>query len=209
LPLTLLQKKLGLSAEQAEGVKVALIDPFNAHYSAQSIGQTLNDYVYVMSWYRTHGHVYNDIVLVKDIMYLVMILVMSVACFNIVSSLTMAVQEKHSDIGILKTMGLMPETVKRVFMLMGLLTALKGIFWGSVWGLLLAYNLPELFAMFEQWLNFKALDGDVYFIDRIPSEINLVQAAVVVLTALSIAFLATIYPARKASKMRPLDLLVS
>jgi len=132
-----------------------------------------------------------------------------VACFNIVSSLTMAVQEKHSDIGILKTMGLMPETVKRVFMLMGLLTALKGIFWGLIWGLLLAYHLPELFAFFEHWLNFKALDGDVYFIDRIPSEINPAQVGVVVLTAFFISYVATIYPARKASKKKPLELLVA
>lgn len=207
LPLHDLQQKLGLSASQAEGVKVALTEPFNANVLAQQIGQTLQDYVYVMSWYRSHGHVYKDIVMVKDIMYLVMFLVMSVACFNIVSSLTMAVQEKHSDIGILKTMGLMPKTVKQVFVLMGMLTALKGIAWGLVWGLLLAYNLPELFQFVEQTLNVQALDGDVYFIDRIPSEIKLAQVVLVVTTALTIAFLATLYPAQKASKLTPVELL--
>ena len=209
VPLTQLQMKLGLSPGQAEGVKVALTEPFEAHSLAQSIGQTLSDYVYVMSWFRTHGHVYNDIVMVKDIMYLVMVLVMSVACFNIVSSLTMAVQEKHSDIGILKTMGLSTNTVQQVFVLMGLLTAAKGVLWGMIWGLALAFYLPDIFTFIEQILNFKALDGDVYFIDRIPSEIDLSQVSIVVFTALVIAFLATLYPSKKAAKLTPIELLVA
>ena len=209
LPLKDIQNKLGLEPRQAEGIKLALSEPFDAQHIAQRIGQSLQDYVYVMSWFRSHGHVYNDIVMVKDIMYLVMFLVMSVACFNIVSSLTMAVQEKHSDIGILKTMGLLPNTVKRVFVLMGMLTAVKGILWGLIWGVLVAFNLPELFQLDEQSLNFKALDGDVYFIDRIPSELDISQILLITGTAFVIAFLATLYPARKAAKLRPIELLVA
>lgn len=207
LPLNIIQDKFGWTEQQAEGVKVALNDPFNAQVLARQIGNTLQDYVYVLDWFRTNGHVYNDIVMVKDIMYLVMVLVMSVACFNLVSSLTMAIQEKHSDIGILKTMGLTPVIVKRVFVMMGMLTAIKGIGWGILWGVVLTLSIPELLSVIEQLFNVKALDGEVYFIDYLPTELELVQVLVVSLTAFVIAYFATLYPASRASKLSPVELI--
>lgn len=202
-----LQQLFGWQPQETKGVKVALNDPFDARRVVGRIGNQLTDYVYMLDWFRSQGHVYNDIVMVKDIMYLVMVLVMAVACFNIVSSLTMAVQEKHGDIGILKTMGLTPKTVQRIFVLMGMLTAIKGIAWGLVWGVLLAWYLPELFAGLESLFNFKALDSDVYFINHLPSELLTSQVLVVSLTAFVIAFLATLYPAKRAAKLTPVELL--
>ncbi|MBU2916509.1 lipoprotein-releasing ABC transporter permease subunit [Psychrosphaera sp. F3M07] len=205
--LDTVQEKFNWTEQQAEGIKVALTDPFNAQIIARQIGSSLQDYVYVLDWFRTNGHVYNDIVMVKDIMYLVMVLVMSVACFNIVSSLTMAIQEKHSDIGILKTMGLTPVIVKRVFVMMGMLTAIKGIGWGMVWGVVLTLCIPELFSVVEQLFNVKALDGEVYFIDYLPTELDVVQVLIVSVTAFIIAYFATLYPASRASKLSPVELI--
>lgn len=207
LPLTIIQDKFGWTEQQAEGVKVALNDPFDAQLLGRQIGSSLQDYVYVLDWFRTNGHVYNDIVMVKDIMYLVMVLVMSVACFNIVSSLTMAIQEKHSDIGILKTMGLTPVIVKRVFVMMGMLTAVKGIAWGILWGVVLTLSIPELLSVIEQLFNVKALDGEVYFIDYLPTELEFIQVLVVSVTAFVIAYFATLYPASRASKLSPVELI--
>jgi lipoprotein-releasing system permease protein len=207
LSLGVIQQKFDWLEQYSEGIKVAIDEPFNAQVLARQIGGTLKEYVYVLDWFRTNGHVYNDIVMVKDIMYLVMVLVMSVACFNIVSSLTMAIQEKHTDIGILKTMGLTPIIVKRVFVMMGMLTAIKGIVWGLVWGLVLTLSIPELFSLLEQLFNVKALDSEVYFIDYLPTELDLTQVFIVSLTAFVISYFATLYPASRASKLSPVELI--
>ena len=209
LPLATVQSLQKWQATEAEGIKVALKQPFEARNLARRIGQTLSDYVYVLDWFRSHGHVYNDIVLVKDIMYLAMFLVMAVASFNIVSSLTMAVQEKHSDIAILKTIGLQGSVMKSVFVLMGLLTASRGVVWGAVIGVLITLNLSMIMATIENVLGVKTLDADVYFIDHIPTQIEPLQVLLVVLTALIISFLATLYPASQAAKLKPVELLAS
>lgn len=207
LPLKLIQALQNWQAFEAEGVKVSLLDPFEASYQARQIGQKLSDYVYVLDWFRSQGHVYHDIVLVKDIMYIAMFLVMSVASFNIVSSLTMAVQEKHSDIAILKTIGLNNQVMQKVFVYMGLLTALKGMLWGAVLGTSIAYFLSDILALVERWTGVKTLDADVYFIDHIPTEVEVTQVLVVILSAMLISFLATLYPSRQAAKLKPVELL--
>ena len=207
VPLDVMQQSQGYSEYEAQGVKVSLIDPFEANKVASEIGSEITDYVYIIDWFRSQGHVYNDIVLVKDIMYLVMVLVMSVASFNIVSSLSMAVQEKYGDIGILKTLGLTPSTVKLTFVIMGLLTAVRGIFWGVFIGCVLATFLPNIFAALEGLLNFKVLDGDVYFIEYLPSELQFTQVLIIASTALFIALLASLYPSSKAAKLTPIELL--
>ena len=207
--LSKLQQVLGWQEANAEGIKIALQDPFTARYLGRQYGRLLDEYVYVLDWFRTSGHIYNDIVMVKDIMYLAMFIVMAVACFNIVSSLTMAVQEKHSDIGILKTMGLKPKRLTLVFVLMGMLTALKGVLWGIVIGLVLAFNLETIISSIEQLTGTKTLDSDVYFISHIPSQVQLEQVTVIALTALFIAFIASYYPAKKAAKLDPVELISS
>lgn len=207
LPLSLIQNLQRWQPFEAEGVKVSLLDPFEASYQARLIGQKLSDYVYVLDWFRSQGHVYHDIVLVKDIMYIAMFLVMSVASFNIVSSLTMAVQEKHSDIAILKTIGLNNQVMQKVFIFMGLLTALKGMVWGTILGLLTAFYLSDLLALVESWTGIKTLDADVYFIDHIPTHVEFSQVVVVLCSALVISFLATLYPSRQAAKLKPVELL--
>ncbi len=205
--LTKLQQVLGWQDSQAEGIKIALNDPFTARYVGRQLGRLLDEYVYVLDWFRTNGHIYNDIVMVKDIMYLAMLIVMAVACFNIVSSLTMAVQEKHGDIGILKTMGLKPKMLTQIFVAMGMLTAVKGVLWGLCLGVLLAWNLESIVSSIESLTGLKALDADVYFINHIPSELQFEQILMVSLTALLIAFLASYYPAKKASKLNPVELI--
>ena len=207
--LSKLQQVLGWQEANAEGIKIALQDPFTARYLGRQYGRLLDEYVYVLDWFRTSGHIYNDIVMVKDIMYLAMFIVMAVACFNIVSSLTMAVQEKHSDIGILKTMGLKPKRLTQVFVLMGMLTALKGVLWGIIIGLVLAFNLETIISSIEQLTGTKTLDSDVYFISHIPSQVQLEQVAVIALTALFIAFIASYFPAKKAAKLDPVALIAS
>lgn len=205
--LAKLQQVLGWNDAQAEGVKIALQDPFAARQQGRALGRQLDDYVYVLDWFRTNGHIYNDIVMVKDIMYLAMFIVMAVACFNIVSSLTMAVQEKHGDIGILKTMGLKPKKLTQIFVSMGMLTAVKGVAWGAALGCALAWNLEWLVYQLEQVTGVTALDQDVYFISHIPSQLQFEQVAVVAFTALIIAFTASYFPAKKASKLDPVALI--
>lgn len=205
--LATLQNSQGLTTEQALGVNVKLKDPFQANRIANQLGAEITDYVYVLDWYRSQGHIYNDIILVRDIMYLVMILVMSVASFNIVSSLSMSVQEKYSDIGILMTLGLKAQSIKLTFLFMGLLTALRGIGWGVFWGSIISVFLTDIMTSLESLFGFKALDSDVYFIDHLPTEIAADQVIIVAATAFVIALLASLYPAKKAARLSPIELL--
>ncbi|NVK26128.1 MAG: lipoprotein-releasing ABC transporter permease subunit [Gammaproteobacteria bacterium] len=207
IPLSKIQQTWGWQESEAEGIKVALYEPFEARYIARQLGQQLDDYVYVLDWFRTNGHIYNDIVMVRDIMYLVMVLVMAVACFNIVSSLTMAVQEKHGDIGILKTMGLQAKQIRRVFVIMGMMTALRGVVWGVLLGVLLANYLADILLGLEQLLNFKTLDSDVYFINHIPSSVDMTQVILIASTAIIIAFIASYFPANRAAQLQPVELI--
>lgn len=209
MPLSQLQQLFNLTSDQAHGVKVALDDPFSARTLASNIAGSVSAYVYILDWFRAHGHVYRDIVMVKNIMYLVMVLVICVACFNIVSSLTMAVQEKHGDIGILKTMGLTNKRITQTFVFMGMFTAVRGVIWGIIFGCLGAIYLPDIVQYLEQAWNFKALDKDVYFIDHLPSELQGLQVTLIAATAFVISLFACFIPAKKASKLTPVELLNS
>jgi lipoprotein-releasing system permease protein len=207
IDINVLQKLFDWQKRQVKGVKVAIVDPFQADWQARKLGSLIDEYVYVLDWYRSHGHIYRDIVMVRDIMYLVMIIVMAVACFNLVSSLTMAIQEKHADIGILKTMGLLPTRVKSVFVLMGLIIASKGIAVGAIFGCGLSLFLPYGLTFLERKFNFSVLDDQVYFIDTIPTQLDFSQVLIVVVTASFIAYLASVFPARKAAKLNVVELL--
>ena len=104
-------------------------------------------------------------------------------------------------------MGLKPNVLTKIFVLMGMITAIKGILWGVLIGLLLAWQLEGLVSTLEQLFGIKALDADVYFISHIPSQIQIEQVIVIALTALVIALIASYYPAKKASKLDPIELI--
>ncbi len=200
--LSTASKEAGINSG-AQGLRFMLHDPFAANAVMRQIGYTFPQAIYMSDWTRTQGHLYDDIQLVRVVVYIALTLVIAVACFNIVSTLVMAVREKRSAIAILKTMGASDSLIKQIFIIQGLLNGLSGIFLGTTAALLVAPNLSVIVAFIESLLGVKVLSGDVYFINFLPSELHLTDVIVTVLVATLLCIAATIYPASKAANVSP------
>lgn len=183
------------------GVELEVSSLFAAERIANEIGYQLRDYVYLDHWMRAQGHLYRDIQMVRTVMYLVLVLVLAVACFNIVSTLVMTVQEKQRHIGVLRTMGMRGGGLVKIFVLQGLQNGLLGVSFGAVAGLLLSWNLPALLALLESFTGNTLLASDVYFVDRIPVQLQGLDVIWVCAVALVLSLLATLYPAWQATRV--------
>ncbi|WNC67249.1 lipoprotein-releasing ABC transporter permease subunit LolE [Thalassotalea nanhaiensis] len=189
------------------GIRIAVDDVFQAPVIVRDIGQQLDIYVYMNDWTRTQGHVFNDIQLLRTVMFVVMLMVIAVASFNIVSSLFMAVNDKKGDIAILKTMGAKPKTIMLSFVYQGLVNGVLGALIGALCGVYLSKNLTEIIRSIESMLNTKFLSGDVYFIDFLPTELDIRDVIFTVVAALILSLIATLYPAWRATKIDPAQVL--
>ncbi|OOF26392.1 lipoprotein transporter subunit LolE [Salinivibrio proteolyticus] len=189
------------------GVSLKVEPVLEARRIVREVGQTLSAYVYMKDWTSEFGYLYRDIHLVRSIMYLVMVLVIGVACFNVVSTLMMSVKDRAADIAILRTMGAGDTLIRRIFIWYGLFAGALGSLIGSVLGVLLASNLTHLIQWVEQVVGHRFLSGDVYFINFLPSELRVSDVVVVSLTAMLLSLLAAWYPARRACQLQPAAVL--
>lgn len=182
-------------------------DVFKAPKIARQIAYNFEHYVYLNNWTRTQGHLFNDIQLVRLVMFIVLVLVIAVASFNIVSTLIMAVNEKKGDIAILKTMGASAKTIMVTFVFQGLMNGILGCVIGGLLGVYLSLNLTIIMSSIEKFLGTTFLSGDVYFVNYIPSFLDSHDVYATILTALLMSFLATLYPAWRATKIKPAQVL--
>ena len=146
---------------------------------------------------------------VRTIMYLVMVLVIGVACFNIVSTLMMAVKDRASEIAILRTMGASDGLVKRIFVWQGAFSGVLGSLVGSAVGVLVALNLTHLIKGLEKLIDHQFLSGNIYFVDFLPSQLDMTDVLIVSGTATVLSLLATLYTASRAAKLNPAAVLSS
>lgn len=200
------QQTLGYDETQVTGLRLSVDDVFSAHQIALKVGQTIDDYVYVSSWFRTQGSLYQDIQMVRTIVYIVVFLIIAVASFNIVSSLVMEVREKQGNIAILKTMGAKDSAILATFVMQGLMQAFVGVALGTLIGVVLALNISELFTWISQLFGANPLEG-VYFIEFLPSKLVLEDIGITVIVTFVLAILATIYPAWQATRVDPAKVL--
>ncbi len=189
------------------GISLNVDKVLDATNIVKEVGYTLPVYVYLKSWTQKYGYLYRDIQLVRTIMYLVMVLVIGVACFNIVSTLMMAVKDRAADIAILRTMGASDRLVKMIFVWHGLLSGLIGSLLGAVLGASVALNLTSIARFVEKLIGHPFLSGDIYFVDFLPTELRWHDVLIVMVTAIVLSLLATWYPARRASALQPAQVL--
>lgn len=188
---------------RAQGIQFTLNDPFSAYDTMRDIGYSYPQAVYMSDWTRTQGHLYNDIQLVRAVVYIALTLVIAVACFNIVSSLVMAVRDKQAAIAILKTMGATDRLIRNTFVLQGVINGFVGITVGVTLALLVAPNLSDIVRFIETSLGVEILSGDIYFIDFLPSSLHWQDVVLTVVVAMFLSVGATLYPAHKAAKVSP------
>lgn len=189
------------------GIDIKVNDVFAAQKLVHDAGEVTHAYVYISSWIGTYGYMYRDIQMVRAIMYMAMVLVIGVACFNIVSTLVMAVKDKSSDIAILRTLGAKDGLIRAVFIWYGLLAGLVGSVAGVVIGVIASFQLTNIVNVLQKLTGHQFLSGDIYFIDFLPSEVHWLDVGGVLLTALVLSLLASWYPARRASRIDPARVL--
>ena len=209
LPLAQAQEFLTYKPDQITGVELKLDDPFSVKNLDLSM---LNDYpqmLYIQNWIGKFGYMYRDIQLIRTVMYIAMVLVIGVACFNIVSTLIMAVKDKQGDIAIMRTLGANNAFIKRIFIWYGLQAGMKGCLIGIVLGIILALNLTTFIQGIEWVIGKKLLSGDVYFVDFLPSELHWLDVLMVLAAALVLSLIASLYPASRAAKLQPAQVLSS
>ncbi len=209
LPLAQAQEFLTYKPDQITGVELKLDDPFSVKNLDLSM---LNDYpqmLYIQNWIGKFGYMYRDIQLIRTVMYIAMVLVIGVACFNIVSTLIMAVKDKQGDIAIMRTLGANNAFIKRIFIWYGLQAGMKGCLIGIVLGIILALNLTTFIQGIEWVIGKKLLSGDVYFVDFLPSELHWLDVLIVLVAALALSLIASLYPASRAAKLQPAQVLSS
>ncbi|MBF0752380.1 MULTISPECIES: lipoprotein-releasing ABC transporter permease subunit LolE [unclassified Pasteurella] len=209
LSLPQAQELLGYRADQITGVELKVADPFKVQVLNYS---ELSDYpqlLYVQNWIAKFGYMYRDIQLIRTVMYIAMVLVIGVACFNIVSTLMMAVKDRQGDIAIMRTLGANNGFIKRIFIWYGLQAGMKGCLIGIVLGVILALNLTSLIQGLEYLLGKKLLSDGIYFVDFLPSELRWQDVLLVLVAALVLSLLASFYPASRAAKLQPARVLSS
>ncbi|MGL6259145.1 lipoprotein-releasing ABC transporter permease subunit LolE [Vibrio sp. WXL210] len=189
------------------GISLKVNDVLDATRIVREVGNTLDVYVYLNSWKKKYGFLYRDIQLVRTIMYLVMVLVIGVACFNIVSTLMMAVKDRAGEIAILRTMGASDGLIKKIFVWQGVFSGVVGSLIGSIVGVLVAMNLTAIIGLLERALGYQFLSGDIYFVDFLPSQVLLGDVLLVSITATVLSLLATWYPAKRANQLNPATVL--
>ena len=189
--------------KNANAVHIKVKDMLTADAIVSRADSELDENTESSSWLRTQGKLYNDINMIRGIMYIAMILVIAVACFNIVSNLMMAVSEKRHEIAILLTMGANRSLIRKAFTLMGILSALKGAGSGVLAGCIIASVTPYVTSHFKAWFGFDLLNENIYFINYVPSVLDVTDVLIVISCALLMGALASIYPAHKAAKINP------
>ena len=187
----------------ASHIEFQLSDPFQGRQIIREYGYDFKQVVYMSDWTLTNGHLYQDIQLVRTVVYITLVLVICVACFNIVSSLVMSVKEKTKEIAILKSMGAENKLLRQVFVIKGLINGLYGATVGTILGVLSAIYLAEISSLIETLFNFSLLGEGVYFINFIPSDLQIADVIATYLLAIVLCVLATLYPAHKAANIDP------
>ncbi len=189
------------------GLRVKLDDLFNAPKITHELSQALYNNYYVSDWTLAHSNFFRAIQTEKTVMFIILLLIVAVAAFNIVSTLVMVVTDKRGDIAILKTQGLTSPSVMGIFMVLGAIIGAVGTVIGTIFGVLLALNVETIVPAIEKFFNVQFMAADVYYISELPSKLVWIDVYSIAGMAFFLSLLATIYPAWQAAKINPAEVL--
>ncbi|NOR81478.1 MAG: lipoprotein-releasing ABC transporter permease subunit [Methyloprofundus sp.] len=199
--------KLFRMQDTVSGLRLKLDDLFNAPQITHELARKLSGQYFVSDWTTAHSNFFQAIKTEKRVMFIILLLIVAVAAFNIVSTLVMVVTDKRGDIAILKTQGLTPMAVMRIFITLGAIIGLVGTALGTVGGVLLALNVETIVPAIEEFFEVNFLAADVYYISSLPSKLVWADVYVIAIIAFSLSLLATLYPAWQASRVNPAEVL--
>jgi lipoprotein-releasing system permease protein len=197
----------GASAVAPAGLRVRFDDVMSAPARVGDLRAAAGAGLEVRDWSQEHAAYFRAIRIEKTMMSLILLLVVAVAAFNIVAALVMVVNEKRSDIAILRTLGVTPRGVVGVFLTQGLVIGTIGTLLGLVLGVVVAANVGSIVPVLERVFGFYVMDPSVYYITRIPSELRAGQVATITIVAFLLTVVATIYPALRGAATHPAEAL--
>jgi lipoprotein-releasing system permease protein len=189
------------------GVRLRLKDLFRSISVARDLVRELGPDVYATDWTMQNANFFRAVQIEKRMMFLIVLLIIAVAAFNIVSSLMMAVKDKNSDIAILRTLGASPGGITKIFLIQGTMIGALGTVLGLVGGIALASNVEIVVPFLENLFGIKFLSKDVYYISELPSELQTPDVVLTAAVAFVLTILATIYPSYRASRVNPAEAL--
>jgi lipoprotein-releasing system permease protein len=200
-------QKLYRMEDRVSGVRLKLQDMFQSRQVALSLLDKLGANAYVSDWTRSHANFFRAVQMEKTVMFIILLLIVAVAAFNIVSTLVMAVTDKQPDIAILRTLGASPSGIMAVFMVQGALIGIIGTLIGVCGGVLLALNIDVVVPFIEKLFNVHFLAKDIYYISELPSELLMGDVVSIALVSFVLSLLATLYPSWRASRVNPAEAL--
>ena len=200
-------QRLYSMAGTVSGVRLKLRDLFQAREVARELSTRLRGDIYVSDWTRSHANFFRAVQIEKTMMFIILLLIVAVAAFNIVSTLVMAVTDKQPDIAILRTLGASPAGIMKIFMVQGALIGVIGTLIGVAGGIALALNIDVVVPFLERLFNVRFLSREVYYITELPSDLQRADVVTIALVSLVLSFLATVYPSWRASRVNPAEAL--
>lgn len=196
--------------EDASGVRLKVDDLFAAPQIGRELKpalQSLAPDAWVSDWTRSHANFFRAVEIEKRMMFLILLLIVAVAAFNIVSTLVMAVQDKRADIAILRTLGASPPSIMGIFMVQGMLIGMIGLIAGVAGGVALALNVDVVVPAIERLFGLQFLAKDVYYISDLPSDLQWRDVGIISVVSFVLTIVATLYPSWRASKTQPAEAL--
>jgi lipoprotein-releasing system permease protein len=194
-------------SQSSQGLRARLDDMQQAPLASLQIQPALPSGLVVRDWTFENRNWFAAVQLEKRMMFVILMLIIAVAAFNLVSMLVMTVMDKRADIAILRTLGAQSRSIMAIFVVQGASLGFLGVFLGVVLGVLGALNIDSIVALVEQWFGFQVLPKGVYLIDRLPSDLRAEDLWSIVPAAFALSLLATLYPSWRASRLDPAEAL--
>ncbi len=201
------QRFFGMGPSHVTGIEIKVDDVYRVKEIGKEIRRKMGFPFWTKDWMEMNRNLFSALRLEKITMFIILVLIVLVAAFNIISTLIMVVMEKNRDIAILKSMGAPSAGILKIFIIEGLVIGFVGTVLGTALGLLAAFNLEKITGFVENLFGFKILASDVYYIDKLPSQVNPLDVGLIIITAILISFLATLYPSWRASRLDPAEAL--
>lgn len=199
--------KLLRLGDGVSGLRIKLDDMFRAPWVTRDLVKFLTPNFRISNWTMEHSNFFKAIKTEKRVMFIILMLIVAVAAFNIVSTLVMVVTDKRSEIAILRTLGFTPSSVMGVFMVQGIVIGVVGTAIGTALGIALALNVETIVPAIEHFFQVQFLPADIYYISDLPSKLNSSDVITIASYSFILSVLSTIYPAWQASRVNPAEAL--
>ena len=193
--------------DAVNAIEVFVEDPDSVFIRSAEVRQTLGPGVRIQDWQQSNASFFNALQVERNVMFLILTLIILVAAFNIISGQIMLVKDKGRDIAILRTMGATRGMILRVFLLSGASIGVFGTVLGLTLGVLFTSNIQTIQGWVENTLGAEVFDPEIYFLTNLPAVIDWTEVVSVVIMALTLSFLATVYPAWRAARLDPVEAL--